>query len=152
MAYVQAETCSWHIRATNWIKINPCFVRLNTCGLLRTVVLFNCHPVLKSAPSELIWVLKFFYVILILLADLLKNIFVFSLIAAVSTTNPARTDLRSNPASEVRFRRLTLCEKTWKCHDFDRAAVHAWLAFDIGVLRTAPAVRHNSCISIIIEI
>jgi len=35
---------------------------------------------------------------------------------------------------------------------FDRAAVHAWLAFDIGVLRTAPAFRHNSCISKIIEI
>jgi len=29
----KAETCSWHIGVTNWIKINMCFVGLNTCGL-----------------------------------------------------------------------------------------------------------------------
>jgi len=31
MAWVQAETCSVHVRLTTWIKINLCYVRMKKC-------------------------------------------------------------------------------------------------------------------------
>ena len=79
----------------------------------------------EIGTSESICVLKFFYVILILLVWSPKELICIPLIATVPTTNPAWNDLGSNPTSEVRVRRLNVCEKAWKCHDFDRAAVHA---------------------------
>jgi len=33
MASVQAETCSTHVQAPNWIEINLCCVKLNKCSL-----------------------------------------------------------------------------------------------------------------------
>jgi len=32
---IQAETCGTYVRITTWIKINPCCVSLNKCGLLK---------------------------------------------------------------------------------------------------------------------
>lgn len=136
----QPTELKWTCVLLDWIRV----VCLELLCVTVFIQFWNRHIRIR--------VLKFFYVILILLVWPAKELICFPLIATVPTRNPAWTDLGSNPAPDVGVRRLNVCEKAWKCHDFDRAALHAWLAFDIGVLRTAPASRHHSCISIIIEI